>query len=162
MNRAQVLIIGMPGRMQEGLRTLLNAIPQFDVKDSRCENWPPTELLAGDVPDLVLLDFGLPAQEAIQDLEWIKSNWTSTRCLVLANTVRQQIAAKAAGADGVLLRGFSGAEFFAAIRALLVGKVTGLELRDPKAPEGSLKPELPEPRASFSDDRLVKSHSFVF
>lgn len=160
-NRAQVLIVGVPGRMQESLRTLLNANPLFEVVDAGENCWPPAEGEVRAVPDLVLLDFGLPALDAIQSLEWIKTHWTSTRCLVLATTVRQQTAAKAAGADEVLLKGFLAAEFFSTLKGLLKGKALHWEFCGPKAPDAEGQANSPERAFSLPGEPLIKAHSFL-
>jgi DNA-binding NarL/FixJ family response regulator len=123
-NRAQVLILGVPGRMQECLKTLLNAIPQLEVKNADREHWPPNGLEAEKIPDLVVLDSGLAAPEALEYLTWIHVNWSAVRSLILVNTAQQQLVARAAGAHEVLIKGFSAAEFFAAVKSLLNGRVT--------------------------------------
>jgi DNA-binding NarL/FixJ family response regulator len=148
--------------MQESLRTLLNAIPKFEVIEAQPEGRLPVEYIAEGEPDLVLLDFGLPAPQVIQNLAWIKANWISARSLVLANTARQQLAAKAAGADEVLLKGFSVAEFFASIHGLLAGKVPGLEFCDPKVANAAAETGSPERRVGFPDEPFVTTQSFVF
>ncbi len=147
--------------MQESLRTLLNAVPKFEVVEPQGEGCPPLKSVTEREPDLVLLDFGLPAPEVIQSLAWIKANWSSTHSLVLANTARQQLAAKAAGADEVLLKGFSVAEFFAALHGLLGSKVPSLEYCDPKVANGGAETESPGTRG-FPDEPFAKSQSLVF
>jgi DNA-binding NarL/FixJ family response regulator len=121
-NRVQVLIVGVPGRMQESLHTLLKAVPELEVSKAGKDGWPFADW-GPERPDLVLLDFGEPATELTRDLAWIKANWPLANCLVLADTARQLKVAKAAGADGVLLRGFAMGEFFTTLQELLKGKV---------------------------------------
>jgi DNA-binding NarL/FixJ family response regulator len=70
-------------------------------------------------PLVVLLDTNLPGEQGWGVLEQIKVQRPHTRCLVLADSVRQRQTAWAAGADGVLLKGFSTAELFAAIDRVL-------------------------------------------
>ena len=159
---AQVLIVGVPGRMQESLRTLLNAIPKFEIVEAENGFWPPVDRVAKSMPDLVLLDFGLPAPEAAAALEWIKANWSSARCLVLVNTAQQKLAAKTAGADGVLLKGFSAAEFFVTLKELLKEKITlGLDLSDPKVPDGTKCMDKDGVALSAPRDPFVKTHPLV-
>ena len=132
--RTQVLILGEPGRMQESLRTLLRAVPDLEVlgPEKGFLSLPDPGL---ERPDLVLLDFGRPAAELTREVVWIKTNWPQTRCLVLADTSRLLQAAKAAGADGVLLRGFAGGEFFTMLRELLQEKIRlDVELAQPSSP----------------------------
>ncbi len=131
VNRAQVLILGVPGRMQESLRTLLKAAPDLEVLGEKQEYWP---LVDGsrERPDLVVLDFGVQTAKVARDLEWIKSHWPTASCLVVADTARQLHVAKAAGANGVLLRGFAAGEFFGLLHDLLPERFRiGLEPAQP-------------------------------
>jgi DNA-binding NarL/FixJ family response regulator len=131
VNRAQVVILGVPGRMQESLRTLLKAVPDLEVLGEKQEYWPLTDV-GGDMPDLVVLDFGAQTAEVTRDLAWIKAHWPAASCLVVADTARQLQAVKAAGANGVLLRGFAAGEFFGMLRDLLHGQFgLGLERAEP-------------------------------
>lgn len=121
VNRAQVLILGVPGRMQDSLRTLLKAVPELDIVGPKRDCRPLGDG-GGARPDLVVLDFGARTAEVTRDLAWIQAHWPTASCLVVADTVRQLLAAKAAGAHGVLLRGFAAGEFFGMLRDLLHGQ----------------------------------------
>jgi DNA-binding NarL/FixJ family response regulator len=153
-NRVQVLIVGVPGRMQESLHTLLKAVPELEVSRAEKGDWPFAD--AGpERPDLVLLDFGEPATELARDLAWIKANWPLANCLVLADTARQLQAARVAGADGVLLRGFAMGEFFTTLQDLLKGKVClGFE---PALPSSEARGNIPESSASLGGQALLVS-----
>jgi DNA-binding NarL/FixJ family response regulator len=119
--------------MQESLQTLLRAIPELEVAKAEKEGWPLTDV-GGDQPDLVLLDFCEPTTEVVRVLAWIKAHWPTASCLVLGDTARQLQAAKGAGADDVLLRGFAMGEFFATLKELLKGKVSpGFEPAQPNS-----------------------------
>ncbi len=146
VNRAQVLILGVPGRMQDSLRTLLRAVPELDIVGAKRDCRP---LVNGGSPrpDLVVLDFGAQTAEVTRHLAWIRAHWPTASCLVVADTVRQLLAAKAAGAHGVLLRGFAAGEFFGMLRDLLNEQFRlGLE---PARPSGAFEssPSLKEGRA---------------
>jgi DNA-binding NarL/FixJ family response regulator len=121
-NRAQILIVGMPGRMQECLLTLLKAVPDLEVLGTGQEYSSLTDWDA-ETPDLVLLDCGQSALALTGEVGSIKAKWPSASCLVVADTARQLQVAKAAGADGVLLRGFAVGELFATLRELLQAKI---------------------------------------
>jgi len=121
-NHAQILIVGVPGRIQESLRTLLKAVPDLEILGPDAGRWPVTDLKES-WPDLVLLEFCQPTEELTRELTWIRAHWPSASCLVLADTARQLRFARTAGADGALLRGFGAGEFFATLRDLLKDKV---------------------------------------
>jgi DNA-binding NarL/FixJ family response regulator len=58
-------------------------------------------------PDLVILDSSLPEDELGAMLRRIKEGWPDVRCIVIADSPRQQRAMEAAGADATLVEGFS-------------------------------------------------------
>jgi DNA-binding NarL/FixJ family response regulator len=70
-------------------------------------------------PALVLLDTSLNGVDLSEVLAYIRSNGARTRCLVLADSVRQRREARRAGADAVLLKGFPIGELFQAVSDLL-------------------------------------------
>ena len=152
VNRAQALILGVPGRIQESLRTLLKAVPDLEVLGTEKGYWPPANV-GDDRPDLVVLDFGSQTLELTRDLAWIKANWPATSCVVVADTARQAQAAKAAGANGVLLRGFEAGEFFGMLHDVLHGPFrAGLE---PAQPSSEAKGSSPESGPSLGEGRAL-------
>jgi DNA-binding NarL/FixJ family response regulator len=156
--RAKVLIVGVPGRMQESLQTLLKAIPAVEVTKAERGCWPLTGMGA-DQPDLVLLDFCEPATEMLRDLAWIKAHWPLATCLVLADTARQLQVAKAASADEVLLRGFAISEFFATLQNLLKDKAGSAF--EPDVLSGLANGSLPDSSGS-AGARALLTHSVIF
>ena len=64
-NHAQILIVGVPGRIQESLRTLLKAVPDLEVLGPDAGRWPVTDLKEGR-PDLVLLDIVMPGESGFE------------------------------------------------------------------------------------------------
>jgi len=159
VNRAQVLILGVPGRMQESLRTLLKAAPDVEVLGAKQEFWP---LVDGsrERPDLVVLDFGVQPAKVARDLAWIKSHWPTASCLVVADTARQLHAAKAAGANGVLLRGFAAGEFFGMLHDLLHEQFRiGLE---PAQPGSEARGSTSESGPSLKEGQALLASSVVY
>ena len=71
-------------------------------------------------PALVLVDMGLLGDDAQMILKQIKTGWPLTRCIVLADDVRQQQDAQVVGVDVVLIKGFLPTELIAAIEELLL------------------------------------------
>ena len=131
-NQAQVLIVSVPGRIYETLQTLLNSLPGLEVQHAVKGHWPSPGY-CDQKTDLVLLDCGRPDGELMADLAWIRTNWPLTRCIVLADRACQLQAALSAGADAVLLKGYSIGEFFKTIRYLLKTKIgAGLESTLPR------------------------------
>jgi DNA-binding response OmpR family regulator len=112
-------IVAPPGRLSDGWRTLLLAIPEItDVRqvDSTSSALRALETLG---PDLVLLD-----AEAFVETVWallgqVRAKAPDCRCIVLVCSVHQRQRALAAGADAVLVKGFTAAQLSAAVQHLL-------------------------------------------
>jgi hypothetical protein len=64
----------------------------------------------------------LGVEETRTALGEVKSRWPLTRCLALADCVEQKEEAESAGADAVLIKGFTAAKFTATIEELLSGE----------------------------------------
>ncbi len=113
-----VLIVTRPGRFQQSLIALLTTMPQIGTIDAD-PDLSALKMYAERPPDLVLLDTDLPGDGVQTTLRQIKIQWPQTRCIVLADDVRRQQMARAAGADDVLLKGFPAAQLFTTIGRLL-------------------------------------------
>jgi DNA-binding NarL/FixJ family response regulator len=118
-NRVPVLIVARPGRMREGLRALLRMIPTIELVGQVDQGSAALERVTQVRPALVLLDASLPFAEMELALRQIKVEWPQTQCLVVADTIQQQGLAQAAGADGVLLKGFAAEMLFTTIEEVL-------------------------------------------
>lgn len=101
-----ILLIGQPGRFRDGLEAVLAAHPQ--IQTITCAANISEGLNVGreqQRPLLILLDGN---QMSCDNLALIKrKNHPDTHWLFIADTLQQQEAAYASGADAVLLRGFS-------------------------------------------------------
>jgi DNA-binding NarL/FixJ family response regulator len=159
VNRAQVLVLGVPGRLQECLRSLLKAVPELEVLGADKGYWPLADM-NGQKPDLVVLDFGSQTEEMARDLAWINAHWPGASCLVVADTARQLQAARAAGASGVLLRGFAAGEFFGVLHDLLQGQF-GLG-REAAEPGNEARASASECDPSLGEDRALLASPVVF
>jgi DNA-binding NarL/FixJ family response regulator len=115
---AKVLIAAGVGRLRDSLQNVLLAMPWVTITGQAADDASALRMVVERHPTLVLLDVNLPDGEVPALLEQIKARWPDIRCLVLADNARQRQAADAAGADSVLIRGFSVTELFAAIEEL--------------------------------------------
>jgi DNA-binding NarL/FixJ family response regulator len=115
-----ILIVAKPGRLREALCTLLKAASRLEPIEQVDDSPSALKIVNECDPGLVLLDAHLPDNEISALLGQIKAKRPQTRCIVLANTVEQQQAAKRAGADEVLLKGFSTANLLEAIDKLML------------------------------------------
>ena len=119
-NRMSVLIVARPGRIREGLRALLRTIPRLEIVGQVDQGSAALEMVTRERPALVLLNSSLPFEETWMALKQIKAEWPQTRCIVLVDNTQQQGMAQAAGADGVLLKGFAAETLFMTIDEALM------------------------------------------
>ena len=77
-------------------------------------------IIAGEHPDMVLLDLGLPGMDGIMVLEAVRG-WTKVPIIVLTvrDDERSKVEALEAGADDYVTKPFGMAELIARIRAVL-------------------------------------------
>ncbi len=114
------LIVARPGRMRNGLRALLRTIPRIKIVGHVDQGSAALEMVTRERPALVLLNSSLPFEETWMALKQIKAEWPRTRCIVLVDNIQQQDMAQAAGADGVLLKGFAAETLFMTIDEVLM------------------------------------------
>ena len=114
-----ILIVAKPSRLREALCTLLKATSRLELIGQVDDGPAALKMVIESDPGLVLLDSQLTDNEVSTMLGQIKAKRPQTRCIVLANTVEQQQLAKSAGADEVLLKGFSTANLLEAIDKLI-------------------------------------------
>ena len=134
------ILFTTPGPYRRDLLIFLASVPELDVT-ATVET--AAELAAAvTVPTatakLLILDYALLATA----VPLINAGLPGLRCLVLGETFPQLQQALAAGADCALLRGFSAAEFFIALRSL--PPATSFSSRTPAAIETAVKPTLQE------------------
>ncbi len=114
-----VVIVAQPGRVRDGLQALLVAIPQIRIVGLASDVQSAMSITIERAPDLVLLDAKPQSGRYASALNQIRSRWPETRCLVLTDNARQWREAQSAGADDVLLRGFSGPTLFDSVHRLV-------------------------------------------
>jgi len=127
------LIVGRSGFLRDSLRSLLLMVPEVETV-FQAENLASAKsVLEQHRPPLVLLESGLPREGTSSLLRWVKSEMNGCRCLVLADDVRQQREAWAAGADAAVLKGFPAAKLLQVIERMLSreGKRASQESIDP-------------------------------
>ena len=119
MKPALALIATRPGSLQDSLVALMTTMRQVSAVLIAGDATSALGSIAQHRPALVVLEMNLPAEETYATLEEIKARWPSTRCIALADDVQQQQETESAGADVVLIKGYSPAKFIATIEGLL-------------------------------------------
>ena len=113
-----VLIVARPGRIRDSLEALLRTIPQVKIVGQVEDSSTALEMITEYGQDLVLLVTDPSNDGAGQILEHLKDA-PGTQCLVLTNTRLNLKQAEAAGADDVLLTGFTTSTLFESVTRLL-------------------------------------------
>jgi DNA-binding NarL/FixJ family response regulator len=98
---------------------MLRAIPGICVLEPVDNERSALEILRTRPVDLVILDSSLSDEALLATLTRVKSRYPSHRCLVLTDEPNQRQLLHAAGADAVMIKGFSAATLCEKIKALL-------------------------------------------
>jgi DNA-binding NarL/FixJ family response regulator len=112
--KESLLIVAAPGRLRDSLEALLKTLSWLHIVKPVDNKFSALEMMTQHQPKLVLLD-----NETWNLLKSIKTLYPQVHCLALVNGLQQQQAAKSAGADLTLLKGFVASELFTAIEKLL-------------------------------------------
>jgi len=113
------LVAARPGRLRDSLLLLLATVPQVaDV--AQADDAPSLfRQIQQRSPDFVLMDTDLDLGGSLETLRELKATSPRIPCLVIVGSARQQSLARRAGADGMLLRGFSSMELAGEIGRLM-------------------------------------------
>jgi DNA-binding NarL/FixJ family response regulator len=104
--------------MRDSLHFLLRTVPGIETVGSADDSSSALRIISDLCPALVLLDTNLPGEDTVTVLRRLQADACRPRCLVLADTRQQQRDAMAAGADAVLLKGYTTTRLFQVIQTL--------------------------------------------
>jgi DNA-binding NarL/FixJ family response regulator len=121
-NPISTLIAAKPDRLRDGLHLLLSTAPQVSMIEQADDPDSTLRLITERPPGLVVLDTNLDVTSVNRLLRRIKQALPTLPCLVVVANDEQQRAACSAGADAVLLKGFSSSELLALIEQLVDGE----------------------------------------
>lgn len=115
----KTVVFASPGPFRQELLAFVKSIPELDLIGAALDL--PELLLATAhcAPHLAILADGPTFAPVVEALRQLKQPGTSLMCLVLAENRHQIQQAVAAGADDVLLRGFSTQEFLTALKRIM-------------------------------------------
>ena len=111
------LIVAKPGRKRDGLHAVLAAMPGIAGVREVSDGPSALNAVAEYRPALVFLDFDL-SEDVATLLTRFTSEYQRAQCIAIVYSVQQRRDAVAAGADHVLMSGFSAARLRATIRRL--------------------------------------------
>jgi DNA-binding NarL/FixJ family response regulator len=114
----QLLLIARSGPIADGLLAILTTTSILRVRGpvDRIPSDPDAE--ATPPPSDVLIDCGPLDADVAALVRRIRALWPQAKCVVLADDVRQQRAARKAGADAALVRGCQPEELIATVEGV--------------------------------------------
>jgi DNA-binding NarL/FixJ family response regulator len=127
MRPSLALIAARPGSLQDSLVALMTTMPQVNAVLIAEDTESARRTMAHHRPALVVIEMDLPPAKGTALVKEIKTEFQGARCIALAGNGEQQRQAESAGADAVLIVGFSAARFIAAVEEVLSRGVGGVD-----------------------------------
>lgn len=123
LSNIKIIIADDHPLIRQGIRTLLEREPDFNVVAEACDGEEAVELARKYKPDVVLMDVGMPILSGLEATRLIKAECPDISVLVLTihDDERYIIGFLKAGASGYLLKSAYGEELVHSIRALRAG-----------------------------------------
>lgn len=111
--------------LREGLRSMIAAIPDFEVVGEARDGKEALLLAISLKPDLVMMDLSMPVMNGIEATRQVRRRLPQTRILVLTVQKSEEYVREAlqAGANGYVLKDATYDELVSALRHVLDGKV---------------------------------------
>ncbi len=108
----------------EGLKEVLKAKINWQVKGIAHNGQQLIELLQHELVDVVVLDINMPVMNGIEATRWIRANGIATKIIILTMHPERTFADQLmkAGANGCLMKGRSGNDLLEAIERVVSGK----------------------------------------
>jgi DNA-binding NarL/FixJ family response regulator len=124
MDKIRVLLADDHAILRDGIRALLEDEPDMLVVGEAEDGHTAVRLIGDLVPDVVLLDIGMPLLNGLDAARQIKRDYPKTRVLILTmheneEYVRQVLAS---GALGYILKDAAASDLLEAIRAVYRGE----------------------------------------
>lgn len=119
----RVVIVDDHPVLRHGLRGVLSRSNDLAVVGEAQDGATAREVVAREVPDLVLLDVNMPGEGGLSVVKWIRSDCPKVRVLLMTGDVNGPLvqACLLAGADGVVTKNTDGPEMVRAVRAVAQG-----------------------------------------
>ncbi len=117
------VVLAPSGPLRQELLAFLKSIPGLELVNAATEPGELQQAVEQFAPQLLILVGGALFTPIAETLVQLKRSAASVPCLVLAENRQQIQQAVAAGADTVLLKGFSTPEFLAALTHVTKGRL---------------------------------------
>ena len=123
--RKRILLVDDHPLVREGLAALIRATPDLMVSGEAGNAAETLRMLAAELPDLILLDLGLPGTDGLELLKSLRLKYPLARVLVLSMHEESVYAERVlrAGAQGYIMKHEPGEKIIEAIRCVLHGEL---------------------------------------
>lgn len=123
MEKIKIVLVDDHQMFREGLRFVLSQVPDFDVTGTAANGLEYLKLLETTVPDVVLMDIGMPLMDGVQATEKTTELFPSVNVIALSMFSDQEYYHKmvAAGVKGFLIKEAGIDELQKAIRSVIQG-----------------------------------------
>lgn len=123
--KISILIADDHAIVRQGLRTLLELMPDFEVLGESVNGKEAVVFVSNHKPDIVLMDLKMPEMDGIQATQIIRKSGVHTKIIALTSFLEADtiVAAVQAGATSILLKDVSPTDLVDAIRATVRGEV---------------------------------------
>ena len=101
----RVLIVDDQPSARKGLRAILAFYPEVLVVGEAINGQEAVQLVAEQLPHVVVMDLQMPVMDGVEATHLIKSRWPVIKVIVLTGQAARRGEALAAGANIVLLKG---------------------------------------------------------
>lgn len=124
MNPIRTVIVDDHVILREGIASIIKAEPDFEIVAEAGSVAGTMELVRAFVPDLVLLDYGLPDGNGLEATRQIKAEFPDTYVVLLTVHEEDDLLFEAirSGASGYLLKNISSQNLLAKLRGLFQGE----------------------------------------
>jgi DNA-binding NarL/FixJ family response regulator len=119
--------------VREGLRAVLEVLPDFELVGAAASGLEAVSLAAATAPDIIVMDLHMPGLDGVEATRTVLAHNPRIQVLVLTMHDDEEllVAALGAGARGYLLKGASHTDIVQALRSVAAGRaVFGSHLAD--------------------------------
>ena len=113
------LIVANPGHLRESIGVLLKSNFQFKYIFQAEDSETALYVANNYHPDLVVIDFNLSQDEALNSLQVFKEDGSNVPCLVLVDSEVEKLMAESGGAEIALIKGAPATTFLSSMEELL-------------------------------------------
>ena len=124
LSTVRVVVVDDDALVRAGLRMILGGAPDLDVVGEAVDGQDALDVVARELPDVVLMDIRMPRMDGLAATRRLKERGTSARIIVLTtfDTDEMVLTALQLGASGFLLKDTPPADLVIAVRRVALGE----------------------------------------